>query len=75
MNLQIREFEQAIIRFINQSDLPMEVIRLAIKDVFYQVDNLANAAIDMEIQQKKEQEAQENLDETNDTQNQGEATE
>lgn len=56
MNLQIREFEQAIISFIHQSDLPIEVIRLAIKDVFYHVDTMANNAINMEIQQKKEQE-------------------
>ena len=75
MNLQIREFEQNIIRYINQSNLPLEVIRLAIKDVFYQVDKLANDAINMEIQTMKEQENQEFSAQANETQNQEEAAE
>lgn len=53
MNLQIREFEQNIINYINQVNLPIEVKRLAIKDVFYQVDKMAEDAINLEIQRIK----------------------
>lgn len=55
MNLQIREFEQNIINYVNQVNLPIEVKRLAIKDVFYQVDKMAEDAINLEIQRIKQE--------------------
>lgn len=66
MNLQIREFEQNIINFINQSPLPIEVKRLVMKDIFYQVDKMADEAINQEIQRiKMEQESQKENQEQN----------
>ena len=61
MNLQIREFEQDIIGYINQSPLPIEVKRLIIKDIFYQVSKTADEAVILE-NQRKEQENQNEQD-------------
>lgn len=60
MNSQIREFEQNIIGYINQSTLPIEVKRLVIKDLFYQVTKTADDAVMIEAQMKHEQEAKKN---------------
>lgn len=61
-NLEIREFSQAIINFVNSSALPVEVKRLALSDIMHQLDSAANTAIQVEIAErdKKEKEAQEN---------------
>lgn len=61
-NLEIREFSQAIINFINSSSLPVEVKRLALADILHQLDSAANTAIQGEIveRDRKEKEAQEN---------------
>lgn len=56
MNLAIREFEQTIINFINQSPIPIETKRLVIKDIFYQIEKASDEVIKQEIQIKKEQE-------------------
>ena len=50
MNSQIREFEKGLIDYINLSEIPIEVKRLIIKDVFYQVERTANDIINQEIQ-------------------------
>lgn len=44
-NLKIRQFQQAIINFINQSDLPIEVKRLCLNDITAQV----NAAAEQQV--------------------------
>lgn len=61
-NLEIREFSQAIINFINRSALPVEVKRLALSDILHQLDSAADTAIQGEIveRDKKEKEAEKN---------------
>lgn len=61
-NLEIREFSQAIINFVNSSALPVEVKRLALSDILHQLDSTANTAIQGEIveRDKKEKEAEKN---------------
>lgn len=61
-NLEIREFSQAIINFINSSSLPVEVKRLALADILHQLDSAANTAIHGEIveRDRKEKEGQDN---------------
>lgn len=65
-NLEIREFSQAIINFVNSSALPVEVKRLALSDIMHQLDSAANAILQNEIAErdrvvaKEEKEAQEN---------------
>lgn len=65
-NLEIREFSQAIINFVNGSQLPVEVKRLVMADIMHQLDSAANAILQNEIAErdrvvaKEEKEAQEN---------------
>ena len=58
MDKEIRQFSNAIIGFINSNPLPIEVKRLALKDIYNQVDEQATLAIRAQIEeeQKKEQE-------------------
>lgn len=61
MNLQIMEFENAILNFCNSSDLPTEVKRLVFLEIFGKVEKQANKDIDREMLQRQEeqQEAEE----------------
>ena len=59
MNSTIREFEEGLVLYISQFNLPIEVKRLIIKDVFYQVDKIATDTINQELLMKKELEAKE----------------
>ena len=61
-NLEIREFSQAIINFVNQSTLPMEVKRLALKDIMAQVEDETTKVLTEEIRYREE--AQREADET-----------
>ena len=61
-NLEIREFSQAIINFVNQSTLPMEVKRLALKDIMAQIETETNKVLTEEIRYREE--AQREADET-----------
>ena len=51
-NLEIREFSQAIINFVNSSQLPMEVKRLALADILHQLDSAASEIIRSEIEER-----------------------
>lgn len=61
-NLEIREFSQAIINFVNQSTLPIEVKRLALKDILAQVEEETTKVLTEEL--KVREEAQREADET-----------
>lgn len=61
-NLQIREFSQSIINFVNASQLPIEVKRLALKDILSQVEAETNKVLTEEIRYREE--AQREADET-----------
>lgn len=51
-NLEIREFSQAIINFVNSSQLPMEVKRLALADILHQLDSAASTILQNEIAER-----------------------
>ena len=61
-NLEIREFSQAIINFVNSSTIPMEVKRIALKDILAQVEEETNKVLTEEIRYREE--AQREADET-----------
>lgn len=51
-NLEIREFSQAIINFVNSSQLPVEVKRLALADILHQIDSAASTILQNEIAER-----------------------
>lgn len=53
LNLEIREFSQSIINFVNASQLPMEVKRLALKDILSQVEAETNKVLQSELQSRE----------------------
>ena len=61
-SLQIREFSQSIINFINASQLPIEVKRLALKDIMTQIETETTKVLREEIRDREE--AQREADET-----------
>lgn len=63
-NLEIREFSQAIINFVNDSPLPIEVKRLTLVEIVHQIDSAANSILQREISERdrmqQEKEEQDN---------------
>ena len=63
-NLKIREFSQAIINFVNDSPLPIEVKRLTLVEILHQIDSAANSILQREISERdsmqQEKEEQDN---------------
>lgn len=63
-NLKIREFSQAIINFVNDSPLPIEVKRLTLVEIVHQIDSAANSILQREISERdrmqQEKEEQDN---------------
>ena len=49
MNIKTRELSNGLIRQINQSDVPIEVKRLIVKDIMSQLENEADEAIGAEL--------------------------
>ena len=60
MNFKIRQFEDSILNMINESDLPMEVKRLVIADIFNLVIKQSDKEVAAEILSAK---AEENINE------------
>lgn len=55
-NLKIREFQTAIVNFVNGSDLPIEVKRLCLEEIIQQVRDGANQQLQIEIRQRDDAE-------------------
>lgn len=51
-NLEIREFQQAIVNYTNTSPLPIEIKRLVISDILAQLNTEANAAVQSELAER-----------------------
>lgn len=49
MNKSIRKFRDAIIAFINNSSLPIEVVRLVLAEIYAKVCETAENAISQEV--------------------------
>lgn len=60
MNLKIRQFENGIIKYINESGIPLELARIILENVLNQVKEEANKAIleEQKEQQKGEEDAE-----------------
>ena len=60
MNTMIRNFENSIINFINDSGIPFELARVILENVLNQVKEEANKAIleEQKEQQKGEEDAE-----------------
>lgn len=53
MDLQIREFEQSLINFINQVNISIEIKRLVVKDVYTQLEKESDKVVVKLAQDKK----------------------
>ena len=60
VNLKVREFSQAIINFINQSPLPIEVKRLCMSDIATQLQHTADEQIKAELLERSKQTGDDN---------------
>lgn len=52
MNLKIREFKVSIENYVNGSDLPPEVKRMVLKEIYQSAEAAANEAISAEIAER-----------------------
>lgn len=65
MDLEIREFREGLIIFINRFELPMEIKRLVVKEVYGDIDDAANGVIKKQAElrnQKEDEEVAENAE-------------
>lgn len=60
INTTIRSFRNDITVYVNQSDLPIEVKLLTIKDIYTQLEDAASKTILAEQQTQQQEEAQQN---------------
>lgn len=52
MNLKIREFKLTLENYINSNDLPPEVKRMVLKEIYQSVEAAANESIAAEIAER-----------------------
>lgn len=57
MNLKIREFQMTIENYINSADIPPEVKRMVLKEIYQSAELEANEAIATEIKERDKKEA------------------
>lgn len=55
-NLEIREFQKAIIGFTNKTDLPIEVKRLCFENILRQISQAADEVVVLEIEKRNKAE-------------------
>lgn len=64
MNLKIRMFEQSLVNLINQTDLPIEVKRITMENIFQKVckeaDRITNNELNEKLKEKGEENGEEN---------------
>lgn len=53
MDLEIREFTQAIVNFVNNSKLPLEVKRLSLHDICTKVDAATEGVIKSQLAERE----------------------
>lgn len=59
MNIEIRSFQDDITNYINQSQIPLEVKRLVIRDIYIQLERMCNDVILQERLMKEQENLQE----------------
>ncbi len=57
-NLEVREFSQSIINFVNQSLLPDEIKYLVLSSITRDLEKASNTAINQEIAAREKEEKQ-----------------
>lgn len=55
MNTNIRNFENAIINFINQSDLSIEIKRIVVYEIYSQLKEQADKIINYEVKERSKE--------------------
>lgn len=63
MNLKIIEFEITLKNYINSVDLPQEVKRLAMKEIYEEISASADAAVSAELDEREAAESEAKQDE------------
>lgn len=58
MNLKIREFKLTLENYIGENDLPPEVKRMVLKEIYESAEREANEAIAAEIKEREEKEGE-----------------
>lgn len=53
MNLKIREFKVSIENYINSADLPVEAKRMAVYEIYRDLEEKATAAIAEELKERE----------------------
>ncbi len=61
MDLEIREFREGLIIFINKYELPMEIKRLVVKEVYGDIDDAANGVIKEQAKSRNQKEDKEEV--------------
>lgn len=56
MDLEIREFRENLIRYINSVDISMEIKRLVVKEVYDQIDKCASDVLKSQIAAREQAE-------------------
>jgi len=52
-NLEIRDFRNGLAKYINSVDLPVEIKSMVLSEMARQAEQIANAEIQKELQQKE----------------------
>lgn len=52
-SLEVKEFEQAIISFVNENKIPDEVKRIILENILYQQEKMALESIKKEIKERE----------------------
>lgn len=63
MNLKIREFKIVIENYINSNDLPPEVKRMVLREIYQSAEVAANAAISEELEAREKTKRESKTDE------------
>ena len=58
MDLVVRRFQQNIINFINQTDLPIEIKRLCLGEIYRQLEETSNQEINRQLQEEQKESEQ-----------------
>lgn len=53
MDLEIRRFQEMLVRSINHNALPAEIKRLVVQDILYQLEEASKEAIKNQLQEEK----------------------
>lgn len=63
MNLKIREFKLSIENYIEKTELPTEVKRMVVKEIYENIFSLANEEISKELESREKEEKEVKKDE------------